>query len=244
VVCGCNYPTIKITQQTMSDTIEVYETYFECIGLGKGKNKEWKCRGCHQRWTCPVTKLRATSFKVQGKDTRLCTKTYSSQEVETMQLLETKIAEVSMHRRSSAWRTRVTLHRLHLPHNGLALHNSHAPLPPHLHARTPLCLRKGSSPFLALCFRKGSSPFLAWPLRNDTIKQTCSSACFSMAAASPSTCHAVLCLSVHCRAWLRLGLALSLSSTTLCVAVCWTRCAMGTLLQQSLVFGGVKRRGR
>ena len=189
----------------MSDTIEVYETYFECIGLGKGKNKEWKCRGCHQRWTCPVTKLRATSFKVQGKDTRLCTKTYSSQEVETMQLLETKIAEVSMHRRSSAWRTRVTLcltleplHRLHLPHSGLALHNSHAPLPPHLHARTPLCLRKGSSPFLALCFRKGSSPFLAWPLRNDTIKQTCSSVCFSMAAASPSTCHAVLCLSVHC----------------------------------------------
>jgi len=87
-----------------------------------------------------------------------------------------------MHRRSSAWRTRVTLcltleplHRLHLPHSGLALHNSHAPLPPHLHARTPLCLRKGSSPFLALCFRKGSSPFLAWPLQNDTIKQTCSS---------------------------------------------------------------------
>jgi len=79
-----------------------------------------------------------------------------------------------------------TMQLLHLPHSGLALHNSHAPLPPHLHARTPLCLRKGSS------------PFLAWPLQNDTIKQTCSSACFSMAAASPSTCHAVLCLSVHC----------------------------------------------
>ena len=43
-------------------------------------------------------------------------------------------------------------------------------------ARTHLCLRKGSSPILALCFRKGSSPFLAWPLQNDTIKQTCSSA--------------------------------------------------------------------
>ena len=123
-----------------------------------------------------------------------------------------------------------TMQLLHLPHSGLALHNSHAPLPPHLHARTPLCLRKGSS------------PFLAWPLQNDTIKQTCSSACFSMAAASPSTCHAVLCLSVHCRAWLRLGLASSLSPTTLCVAVCWTRCAMGTLLQQNLVLFAEHRR--
>ena len=50
-----------------------------------------------------------------------------------------------MHRRSSAWRTRVTLcltleplHRLHLPHSGLAFHNSHAPLPPHLHASLPV----------------------------------------------------------------------------------------------------------
>jgi hypothetical protein len=76
----------------MSDAIEVqYETYFECIGPGKGKNKEWKCRGwkcrgCHQRWTCPpVTKLRAHNLKVNGKDIRLSTKSYSSQEVEAMQ---------------------------------------------------------------------------------------------------------------------------------------------------------------
>jgi len=79
----------------MSDAIEVYETFFECIGPGKGKSKEWKCRGCHQRWTCPVTKLRAHIFKVQGKDIRLCTKSYSSQEVEAMQLLDTKLSEVT-----------------------------------------------------------------------------------------------------------------------------------------------------
>jgi len=80
----------------MSDAIEVqYETYFECIGPGKGKNREWKCRGCHQRWTCPVTKLRAYILKVQGKDIRLCTKSYSSQEVEAMQLLDAKLAEVT-----------------------------------------------------------------------------------------------------------------------------------------------------
>jgi len=79
----------------MSDAIEVYETYFECIGPGKGKNKEWKCRGCHQRWTCPVTKLRAHILKVQGKDIRLCKKSYSSQEVEAIQLLDTKLAEVT-----------------------------------------------------------------------------------------------------------------------------------------------------
>ena len=71
----------------MSDAIEVYETYFECIGPGK-------CKGCHQRWTCPVTKLRAYILKVQGKDIRLCTKSYSSQEVEAMQL-DTKLAEVT-----------------------------------------------------------------------------------------------------------------------------------------------------
>jgi len=62
----------------------------------QGKNKEWKCRGCHQTWTCPVTKLRAHILKVQGKDIRLCTKSYSSQEVEAMQLLDTKLAEVTI----------------------------------------------------------------------------------------------------------------------------------------------------
>ena len=31
----------------------------------------------------------------QGKDIRLCTKSYSSQEVEAMQLLDTKLAEVT-----------------------------------------------------------------------------------------------------------------------------------------------------
>ena len=63
----------------------------------QGKNKEWKCRGCHQRWTCPVTnKLRAHILKVQGKDIRLCIKSYSSsQEVEAKQLLDTKLAEVT-----------------------------------------------------------------------------------------------------------------------------------------------------
>jgi len=185
----------------------------------------------------------------QGKDIRLCIKSYSSQEVEAMQLLDTKLAEVTNAQKKQRVEDQsdppfdpgTSTGCTCLPavwHFTTATH-------PCLRTCTPLCLCKGSSPFLALCFRKGSSPFLAWPLQNDKIKQTCSSACFSMAAAaSPSTCHVVLYLSVHCRAWLRLGLASSLSPTTLCVAVCWTRCAMGTLLQQNLVSGGVKRRGR
>ena len=126
-----------------------YMKYFKCIGPGKGKISGYvQSLTPHKKWrpcSCWTPSLQRSQ----------------------------------MHRRSSVWRTRVTLcltleplHRLHLPHSGLALHNSHAPLPLHLHARTPLCLRKGSS------------PFLAWPLQNDTIKQTCSSACFSMAAAS------------------------------------------------------------
>ena len=73
-----------------------------------------------------------------------------------------------MHRRSSAWRTRVTLrltleplYRLHLPPSGLALHNSHAPLPPHLHARTPLCLRKGTLSGSVLPQRQLTLPSMA-----------------------------------------------------------------------------------
>ena len=159
--------------------------YFECIGSGKGKNSS-KSGSVEDaiRTDGHVLYLSSgpTSLRCKGK---------ISGYVHSLTPHKKWRPCSCWSRRSSAWRTRVTLcltleplHRLHLPHSGLALHNSHASLPPHLHARTPLCLRKGSSPFLALCFRKGSSPFLAWPLHNDTIKQTCSSACFSMAAAS------------------------------------------------------------
>jgi hypothetical protein len=145
----------------MSDAIEVYETYFECIGPGK-------CKGCHQRWTCPVTKLRAYILKVQGKDIRLCTKSYSSQEVEAMQLLDAKLAEVT----NAQKKQRVEDQSDPLLDPGTSTQaapasqrsgTSQQPRTP-ASARTPLCLRKGSSPFLALCFRKGSSPFIAWPL--------------------------------------------------------------------------------
>jgi len=136
----------------------------------------------------------------QGKDIRLCTKSYSSQEVEAMQLLDTKFAEVT----NAQKKQRVEDQSDPLLDPGTSTQaapasqrsgtsQQRARTPASALARTHLCLRKGSSPILALCFRKGSSPFLAWPLQNDTIKQTCSSACFSMAAASPSTFHAVLC---------------------------------------------------
>ena len=124
----------------------------------------------------------------QGKDIRLCTKSYSSQEVEAMQL-DSKLAEVTNAQKKQRVEDQsdppfdpgTSTGCTCLPavwHFTTATH-------PCLRTCTPLCLCKGSSPFLALCFRKGSSPFLAWPLQNDKIKQTCSSACFSMAAAWP-----------------------------------------------------------
>ena len=133
-----------------------------------------------------------------------------------------------MHRRSSSWRTRVTLcltleplHRLHLPHSGLAFHNSHAPLPPHLHARTPLlpAQRQLTLSGSLLPQKQLTLPSMAIAERRNKANLQLGMLFYGCGVA-PSTCHAVLCLSVHCRAWLRLGLASSLCPTMLCVAVC------------------------
>jgi len=183
---------------------------------------------------------------VQGKDIRLCTKSYSSQEVEAMQL-DSKLAEVTNAQKKQrvedqsdplldpgtssqtapASQRSGTSQQPRIPASALA--RTHTSLP----AQRQLTLSGSLLPQ-----RQLTLPSMAIAERHNKANLQ-----LGMLFYGYATCHAVLRLSVHCRAWLRLGLASSLSPTTLCVAVCWW-CAMGTLLQQNLVSGGVKRRGR
>ena len=171
--------------------------YFECIGPGKGK-----ISGYVQSLT-PHKKWRPCSCWTPSLQRSL------------------------MHRRSSAWRTRVTL-RLTLeplqaaPASQRSGTSQQPRTPASAPARTHTSLPAQRQLTLSgslLPQRQLTLPSMAIAERRNKANLQLGMLFYGCGVA-PSTCHAVLCLSVHCRAWLRLGLASSLCPTMLCVAVC------------------------